>query len=323
MWQRFSALVRMEVSMRAISEIKIEIEKVIAGKDYIIDQVFAAILAGGHILLEDVPGVGKTTLAIGFSRAMSLDYRRMQFTPDVLPSDVTGYSMYNKKINDFEYKSGVAMTNLLLADEINRTSPKTQAALLEVMEESSVTVDGETHNLPDPFIVIATQNPIGYVGTQKLPESQLDRFMIKLSMGYPDIENEIQVYMGKSYASLSQVNSVIGIDDLIRMRAETEAVIMDKSIYRYIAQIVEKSRQNEYVQLGISPRGGIALVKMAKATAYMRDRNYVVPEDVIDCMDAVMLHRLVINSRAKAAGITVEQVLNELKKSVPMPRGKE
>lgn len=323
MWQRFSALVRMEVSMRAISEIKIEIEKVIAGKDYIIDQVFAAILAGGHILLEDVPGVGKTTLAVGFSRAMSLDYRRMQFTPDVLPSDVTGYSMYNKKINDFEYKSGVAMTNLLLADEINRTSPKTQAALLEVMEESSVTVDGETHNLPDPFIVIATQNPIGYVGTQKLPESQLDRFMIKLSMGYPDIENEIQVYMGKSYASLSQVNSVIGIDDLIRMRAETEAVIMDKSIYRYIAQIVEKSRQNEYVQLGISPRGGIALVKMAKATAYIRDRNYVVPEDVIDCMDAVMLHRLVINSRAKAAGITVEQVLDELKKSVPMPRGKE
>ena len=177
-----------------LKEVIEEIKKVIAGKDDIIIKVFAAMLSGGHILLEDVPGVGKTTLAVAFSRALSLDYRRVQFTPDVLPSDVVGFSMFNKKINDFEFKEGAAMCNLLLADEINRTSPKTQAALLEVMEEKRVTVDGETHYLPDPFIVIATQNPVGYVGTQKLPESQLDRFMIKLSMGYPDEENEINVY---------------------------------------------------------------------------------------------------------------------------------
>lgn len=181
------------------AKIRSEISKAVVGKDEIIDKVLAAIFAGGHILLEDVPGVGKTTLALAFSRTLSLDYRRMQFTPDVLPSDVVGFSMFNRKTNDFEFREGVAMCNLLLADEINRTSPKTQAALLEVMEENKVTVDGITHFLPEPFIVIATQNPIGYVGTQKLPESQLDRFMIKLSMGYPDEKSEIDVYSGRSY----------------------------------------------------------------------------------------------------------------------------
>lgn len=309
--------------MKVINDIKNEIEKVIVGKNEIIDKILAAILAGGHVLLEDVPGVGKTTLALGFSKAMSLDYRRMQFTPDVLPSDVTGYSLYNKKINDFEYKSGVAMTNLLLADEINRTSPKTQAALLEVMEENSVTVDGVTRKLPEPFIVIATQNPVGYVGTQKLPESQLDRFMIKLSMGYPDIENEIEVYMGKSYASLDKVNSVITGEELIKMRKEVEGVSMEQSIYRYIADIVSNSRTNEYVQLGISPRGGIALVKMAKAIAYMKDRKYVIPEDVVECMEYVASHRIVLNSRAKANGVLIENVINTIKQSVAMPKGKE
>lgn len=309
--------------MKEINEIKNEIQKVIVGKNDIIDKILAAILAGGHVLLEDVPGVGKTTLALGFSKAMSLDYRRMQFTPDILPSDLTGYSLYNKKINDFEYKSGVAMTNLLLADEINRTSPKTQAALLEIMEENSVTVDGVTRKLPEPFIVIATQNPVGYVGTQKLPESQLDRFMIKLSMGYPNIENEIEVYMGKSYASLDKVNAVIKGEDLIKMRKEVDAISMEQSIYRYIADIVAASRTNEYVQLGISPRGGIAMVKMAKAIAYMKDRNYVIPEDVVECMECVASHRIVLNSRAKANGILVENVINNIKMGVNMPKGKE
>ncbi len=309
--------------MKIIDDIKNEVKKVIVGKDEIIEQILAAILAGGHILLEDVPGVGKTTLALGFSKAMSLDYRRMQFTPDVLPSDVTGYSMFNMKTNEFEYKKGVAMTNLLLADEINRTSPKTQAALLEVMEESSVTVDGSTHNLPEPFIVIATQNPIGYVGTQKLPESQLDRFMVKLSMGYPDIENEIQVYMGKSYSSLDSVNSVISSEELIKMRQEVAQVSMDQSIYRYIAILVERSRQDEYVGLGISPRGGIALVKMSKAMAYMNDRSYVIPEDVINSIEAVTYHRIVLNSKAKANGMTVKDVMDAIRKSVNMPEGME
>lgn len=309
--------------MENIIRIKDELQKVIVGKEHIIDQILAAMLAGGHILLEDVPGVGKTTLALGFSRTMSLDYRRMQFTPDVLPSDVTGYSLFNKKINDFEYKSGVAMTNLLLADEINRTSPKTQAALLEVMEEHKVTVDGVTRELPTPFIVMATQNPAGYVGTQKLPESQLDRFMIKLSMGYPDIENEIEIYMGKNYTALEKVNPVISGGELIRMREDVDKIHMDVSIYRYIGEFVQQSRIHRYVQLGISPRGGIALVKMAKATAYMNDRNYVIPEDVTYCMESATMHRLVLNSKAKADGVSVEQVMEEIRKSVSMPKGME
>lgn len=309
--------------MRKIEDIKNEVKKVISGKDEVIEKILAAIIAGGHILLEDVPGVGKTTLALGFSKSMSLDYRRMQFTPDVLPSDVTGYSLFNKKINDFEYKSGVAMTNLLLADEINRTSPKTQAALLEVMEEDKVTVDGVTHELPKPFIVIATQNPVGYVGTQKLPESQLDRFMIRLSMGYPGIEDEIAVYMGKSYESLDKVSKVIDTDELIQMRKEASRVSMDETIYRYIAEIVEKTRNNEYIQLGVSPRGGIALVKMSKAVAYMNDREYVIPEDVMESIDSVTYHRIVLSSKAKANGFTIEKVMEEIKKSVAMPKGRE
>lgn len=309
--------------MEIVNDIKEEIKKVIVGKDEIINKILAAILAGGHILLEDVPGVGKTTLALGFSKAMTLDYRRMQFTPDVLPSDLTGYSLFNKKINDFEYKSGVAMTNLLLADEINRTSPKTQAALLEIMEENSVTVDGVTRKLPEPFIVIATQNPVGYVGTQKLPESQLDRFMIKLTMGYPDIENEIEVYMGKSYASLDKVKSVITGGNLIGMRREVEGIYIEHSIYKYIADIVASSRTNDYVQLGISPRGGIALVKMSKAIAYMKDRSYVIPEDVAECLECVASHRIVLNSRAKANGVQVEDVMRMIKSSVSMPKGRE
>lgn len=309
--------------MESIHRIKQEVQKVIVGKEHIIEQILAAMLAGGHILLEDVPGVGKTTLALAFSKAMSLSYRRMQFTPDVLPSDVTGYSLFNKKINDFEYKSGVAMTNLLLADEINRTSPKTQAALLEVMEEHCVTVDGVTRELPHPFIVIATQNPVGYVGTQKLPESQLDRFMIQLSMGYPDVENEIDIYKGRNYASLDQVQPIISGEELLRMREEIERVHIEESIYRYIATLVEASRVHPYIQLGLSPRGGIALVKMAKASAYINDREYVIPEDVLYGMEGVTLHRLVPNSKAKADGVQTQQIMEDIRRSVSMPKGKE
>lgn len=309
--------------MKKVEAIKNEIKKVISGKDYVIDMILAAILAKGHVLLEDVPGVGKTTLALGLSKSMQLDYRRMQFTPDVLPSDITGFSMFNNKTSEFEYKEGIAMTNLLLADEINRTSPKAQAALLEVMEENSVTVDGITHPLPTPFIVIATQNPIGYVGTQKLPESQLDRFMIKLSMGYPEQENEIEIYMGTNYSALDKVNQVIDKEELLKMREEVEKVFVNESIYEYISNLVRKSRINEYVGLGVSPRGGIALVKMAKAVAYVNDRDYVLPEDVVYCMDSVMSHRIVLSSRAKADGVTVEQVMRRIKENVSMPKGKE
>ena len=208
------------------------------------DKILAAIFAGGHVLLEDVPGVGKTTLALAFAKTLSLDYKRIQFTPDVLPSDVVGFSMFNKKINDFEFREGAAMCNILLADEINRTSPKTQAALLEVMEEGRVTVDGTTHFLPDPFIVIATQNPMGYVGTQKLPESQLDRFMIKLSMGYPDEKSEMDIYNGRSYAALDSVNTVISAQDIIESRKVVEAVHFDEKLMPLTFQDRKSTRLN-------------------------------------------------------------------------------
>ena len=301
------------------NDIKNEINKVIVGMDDIIKKVLTAIFAGGHILLEDVPGVGKTTLAMAFSKTLSLDYGRIQFTPDVLPSDVVGFSMFNKKINDFEFKKGAAMCNLLLADEINRTSPKTQAALLEVMEEKKVTVDGCTHYLPDPFIVIATQNPIGYVGTQKLPESQLDRFMIKLSMGYPDEKSEIDIYKGKSYDALSNVNKVLELESIIEGRKKALQVHIDDRLLEYLVKMVNITRENEYVTLGLSPRGGLALVRMAKATAFMEDRDYVVPEDITDSIEAVAAHRLVLNSKAKANGVSAEDIISELKTSVEIP----
>ena len=308
-----------DMNYTAINDIKNEISKAIVGKDDIIDKVLAAIFAGGHVLLEDVPGVGKTTLALAFSKTLSLDYKRIQFTPDVLPSDVVGFSMFNKKINDFEFREGAAMCNILLADEINRTSPKTQAALLEVMEEGKVTVDGTTHYLPTPFIVIATQNPIGYVGTQKLPESQLDRFMIKLSMGYPDEKSESDIYSGKSYESLEKVNKVITIEDIMECRKNVENVHVEDKLMEYLVKLVRSTRENEYVSLGISPRGGIALLKMAKSTAFMKERDYVVPEDIVECVDSVASHRLVLNSKAKANGYTEENIISELKRSIVIP----
>lgn len=302
-----------------IESIKQEINRVIVGKDDIIKQVMAAIFAGGHVLLEDVPGVGKTTLALAFSRALSLDYRRIQFTPDVLPSDVVGFSMFNKKINDFEFREGAAMCNILLADEINRTSPKTQAALLEVMEEGKVTVDGITHFLPDPFIVIATQNPMGYVGTQKLPESQLDRFMIRLSMGYPDKQSEIDIYRGRSNSALEQVNKVITCDEIKDIRKKVEDIHIEDTLMEYLITIVRNTRENQYVSLGMSPRGGIALIKMAKSQAFMDDRDYVIPEDILASLEPVALHRIVLNSKAKANGYTEKDVLNEIREGVKVP----
>ena len=307
------------MSSKIVKEIKNEITKAVVGKDDIIEQVLAAIFAGGHVLLEDVPGVGKTTLALAFSRALSMDYKRIQFTPDVLPSDVVGFSMFNKKINDFEFREGAAMCNILLADEINRTSSKTQAALLEVMEEAKVTLDGITHYLPDPFFVIATQNPMGYVGTQKLPESQLDRFMIRLSMGYPDMESEIDIYNGKSNKSLDKVKKVIDIDIIREIRNKVSEVNMDEKLMIYLVSFIRETRENEYISLGVSPRGGIALMKMAKSRAFMDDRDYVVPEDIINSIEPVTVHRVVLNSKAKANGLDEKQVIELVKKSVAIP----
>lgn len=299
--------------------VKEEIKKVIFGKDEVIDSVLVTILAGGHVLLEDIPGVGKTTLALAFSKTLSLGYRRMQFTPDTLPSDVTGFSVYNKETGEFEYREGAVMANLFLADEINRTSPKTQSALLEVMEESKVTVDGVSHPLPEPFFVIATQNPLGSVGTQKLPESQLDRFMVRLTMGYPDPESESIMLRAENADTMSDVKAVVTPDELNAMIKTVNSLFADDKIYDYIAAVSRASRESEWLKTGISPRGSKAILRTARARAFMQGRDYVVPEDVADVIPMTSSHRITLSAKAKAAGRSEKEVLDEIIRSIEMP----
>jgi MoxR-like ATPase len=290
-----------------------EVARVVTGKDDCIKKAFAAILAGGHILIEDVPGVGKTTLAVAFSKVMGLENHRVQFTPDVLPADILGFNMYRKETGDFVYYPGTIMCNLFLADEINRTSPKTQSALLEVMEESRVTVDGVSREVPKPFIVMATQNPKGSAGTQLLPESQLDRFMICMSMGYPDVKSEIAIARGRSSsANMVELQPVIGAQELEALCGMVEDVYMSESIYTYIVALVGKTRENSYIELGVSPRGTIACVRMAKAWAFLQGRNYVMPEDVADIFLDIAKHRIVLNTKARVTHMTEEAILSEI-----------
>lgn len=297
-----------------------EVKKVIIGKDQCIELTMAAIISGGHILIEDIPGVGKTTLAMAFSKAMSLKQKRMQFTPDVLPSDVTGFSMYKKERNQFAYVPGPIMSNLFLADEINRTSPKTQSALLEVMEEGSVTIDGHTMQVPKPFIVIATQNPAGSLGTQNLPESQLDRFMICISMGYPDIAQEINIIKRQHKGhGLDAVRAVIDAEKLLQIQSEVNSVYIHDSVYEYIARLVMMTRKHELLKLGVSPRGTIALCKMAQGKAYLRDRDYVLPEDVAAVFKHVAGHRVLLQPKARVNQMTVDDILTDILNRVPKP----
>ena len=290
-----------------------EVARVVTGKDDCIKKAFAAILAGGHILIEDVPGVGKTTLAVAFSKVMGLENHRVQFTPDVLPADILGFNMYRKETGDFVYYPGTIMCNLFLADEINRTSPKTQSALLEVMEEGKVTVDGVSREVPRPFIVMATQNPKGSAGTQLLPESQLDRFMICMSMGYPDVKSEIAIARGRSSsANMVELQPVIGAQELEALCGMVEDVYMSESIYTYIVALVGKTRENSYIELGVSPRGTIACVRMAKAWAFLQGRNYVMPEDVADIFLDIAKHRIVLNTKARVTHMTEEAILSEI-----------
>ena len=301
-------------------QIQNEVRKVIHGKDDIIKLTLSAILAGGHVLLEDIPGVGKTTLAMSFARATSLDYKRMQFTPDVLPSDLVGFNLYDKNAGEFRFQEGCVYTNLFLADEINRTSPKTQSALLEVMEEGKATVEGVTRVLPAPFFVIATQNPIGSSGTQKLPESQLDRFMVCLSMGYPDKASAIEILKGNSSHDLTTIVPCITKEDFIRMQQESSSIYVDESLYEYIIALTDATRNPENFALGLSPRGSIALLKMAKANAYLNNRNYMVPEDIQDVFFPVLRHRVQISPKAKAAGMTQYGLLHEILLKVVIPK---
>lgn len=290
-----------------------EVKKAVKGKDECIIKAFAAILAGGHILIEDVPGVGKTTLAVAFSKAMALENHRVQFTPDVLPADILGFSMYQKETGQFVYYQGTIMCNLFLADEINRTSPKTQSALLEVMEEGKVTVDGVSHEMPKPFIVIATQNPKGSAGTQLLPESQLDRFMICMSMGYPDYRDELEIAKGKSIKSqITDIHPVMNAQGLYEMQRQVEQVFVHDNIYAYIVSLVSATRNNLYIDLGISPRGTIACTKMAKAYAYLCGRNYVIPEDVTAIFADIAKHRIVLNTKARVSHVTETDVINQI-----------
>ncbi|MCH5263395.1 MAG: MoxR family ATPase [Lachnospiraceae bacterium] len=295
-----------------LEQIVAEVGKVVKGKDRVIRKVLAAVLAGGHVLLEDIPGVGKTTLAMALGKSMELEYKRMQFTPDVLPSDIVGFTMYNSGTGEFEYKQGAVFCNLFLADELNRTSSKTQSALLEVMEEAKVTVDGVAHPLPKPFTVIATENPFGSSGTQLLPESQLDRFLICLSMGYPSHEAAVDILRNSAGEGLGQVQSVITVERLMELKKQAEMLHVEDNIYEYLVQLTEATRQDPRIALGVSPRGGIALLKMARAMALLRGGEYVVPEDVLAVIDDVWRHRIHLNAKARAEGMDVSDIIAEI-----------
>ncbi len=307
----------MKDKLKAIQD---EVNKVIKGKADVVEKVLAAVIAGGHILMEDIPGVGKTTLATTFARSMSMNYKRVQFTPDVLPSDILGFSMYNSGTKEFEYKEGAVFCNLFLADEINRTSPKTQSALLEVMEEGTATVDGVTRKLPDPFVVIATENPYGSSGTQMLPESQLDRFMVCLSMGYPDHANAVEILKGNASKPVEKVTSIISVEELISLRTNTNNMFVHDEIYEYIVDIVEATRKMDIFSMGASPRGTIALLRMAKAIAVIDGRDYVTAQDVQKVAKDVLGHRVKLSARAKAQGINMEQAITIVLNNIQAPR---
>lgn len=309
-----------EKAYAAASRLTSEIEKVIVGKHREVLLLITAMLAGGHVLIEDVPGVGKTTLAAALAKAAGLDFRRAQFTPDVTASDITGFNIYNRREENFEFTPGLVMTNILLADEINRASPKTQSALLEAMEEGRVTVDGKTYILPDPFMVIATQNPSGFVGTYPLPEAQLDRFSMKLSMGYPTPDEEVRIVEERTAADpLDAVSPVAGAKLISFLRALTTDVRIDRSLYKYLVLLVSATREHRSVSLGASPRASLALKRLSQAYAFMHGRNYVVPEDISDIFRAAIGHRIILKQEAQLGGVTCAAVLEDVLKSVPVP----
>lgn len=297
-----------------------EVKKVIVGKDEVLEKILMAFISQGHVLLDDVPGTGKTTAALAFSRALGLQYSRIQFTPDVLPSDIVGFSVYDKSAGRFVYHPGAVMTNLLLADEINRTSSKTQSALLEVMEERQATVDGKTYKLPEPFIVIATQNPVGAAGTQLLPHAQLDRFTVRLEMGYPSHRSQVEILRDRQISDpLSEVRKVASTEDISEMQSKVRLIQMADSLLDYVAGLAEESRRHPLVTLGISPRGALAVCRMAKAKALIEGRNYVVPSDAQSVFVDVCAHRIILSAKAKINDTCAADVLNEILDTVKRP----
>lgn len=315
-----ATLIRKEYFLNKANLIIEEVNKVIIGKEKVIRKVWMTILSGGHVLLEDVPGVGKTTMALAFSKALGLSYRRIQFTPDVMPSDVVGFYYYNKENGKFEYRQGAVMTNLLLADEINRTSSRTQSALLEVMEEGQVTVDGVTRNIQEPFFVIATQNPFGSAGTQLLPDSQLDRFMTRLSLGYPSVNDEVAIMKTRQIINpLESVQAILSPEDILRFQKEIDQIFISDEIYYYIAALIDATRHHELITQGASPRGSLALMKLSKANAFMHGRDYVIPDDVKAVAIMTLAHRLILNYDAKIKETSAEAIITDILERIPTP----
>lgn len=297
-----------------------QVRQVIVGKDKALSQVLAAMLAGGHVLLEDIPGVGKTSMALAFSKTLGLRYNRLQFTPDVLPSDVTGYSVLNQADGSMRYQPGAVLCNLFLADELNRATSRTQSALLEAMEEGQVTVDGVTHKLPEPFTVIATQNPVGAAGTQLLPDSQLDRFMICLSLGYPGAKDEIAMVAGRQKSDpMENLETLVTADVLVQMQQLVRETFVAEDIISYVVTLIHATRGHELILRGASPRGTLAVVDMAKAVARLCGRDYVVPRDVQDVFIVTVAHRLLLSPKAQGQGMQAQQILQEILRKIPAP----
>ncbi|MBO4651186.1 MAG: MoxR family ATPase [Clostridiales bacterium] len=304
------------------TEIVDEIKKVICGKDEVIRLILQSILAGGHVLMEDVPGVGKTTMALSFAKTMGLDYGRVQFTPDVLPSDITGFSLLDPETRTMKYQKGAVFHNLFLADELNRASSRTQSALLEAMEEGQVTVDDKTYPLPKPFVVIATQNPSGASGTTLLPDSQMDRFAIRVSMGYPSLDNEIEMLTNRQNGAnpLSELKPICSIEDILQMQEETSKMYVKYRVMKYIVALMDRSRNHKMLARGGSPRCTLALTAMAKAHAYMTDRDYVIPDDVQAVFPAVLCHRMLLTPEAEFKEVKTEDIAKEIIKTTLIPK---
>ena len=307
--------------MSIVQKIIAELRKAVQGKDQVLIWILMTILANGNVLLEDIPGVGKTTIAVAFSRALGLDYGRVQFNPDVLPSDITGYSVYDKQSGKMIYQKGAILCNLFLADELNRATSRTQSALLEAMEEGQVTVDGVTHPLPLPFTVIATQNPTGAAGTQLLPDSQMDRFTVRLSVGYPKAKDELNMVMARQGGvnPLDQVNQVVNRTELAAMQDAVSRVYIKDTVVNYVVSLVSQTRNHPQIQRGASPRATLAVVSMAKAAALMNGRDYVLPEDVQTVFAGTVAHRLLLSADAQAQGQREEQLLTELLSQIRAP----
>lgn len=302
-------------------QILAQVRQAVVGKDPVLIRVLTAILAGGHILLEDVPGVGKTTMALAFSRVLDLEYNRVQFTPDVLPSDVTGYTMPDRQTGEMIYQRGAILCNLFLADELNRATSRTQSALLEAMEEGQVTVDGISHPLPQPFIVIATQNPTGAAGTQMLPDSQMDRFAIRLSLGYPNPKDEIAMVLSRQGQNpVKALRPLMRREELAAMQEEVSRTYIHEAVVKYIVDLINATRDSEYILRGASPRATLAVTSMAKAAAQLRGRDYVLPADVREVFAWTVAHRLILAAGAESAGRTPEDILIEIVERTPAPR---